>query len=62
MKNADFYLQPGNPDGIVLMVGTDSDWVPPDHSLQNQTIQVYNINASQMRNGSIVFAPGSDFH
>lgn len=48
-------LDPGNPDGIVLMPGTDADWVPPDHSLIQNIVQVYNDHPAQMRNGSVIF-------
>ena len=51
-------LDPGNPDGVVLMTGAEADWVPPDHSLIQETVQVYNSDTSQMRNGSFIFGHG----
>eukprot|EP01050_Picozoa_sp_SAG11_P003986 SAG11_NODE_242_length_11757_cov_9.613999_2_plen_310_part_00 len=43
----------GNKDGIVLMSGSQASWVPPNHSLIDDIVQVKNNNTAQMRNGSI---------
>ena len=48
----------GNRDGILLMVGTQATWMPPDHSLIEKIQQIKNTNPAQMRNGSINGAVG----
>ena len=40
------------------MTGTEATWVPPDHSLLENIVQVINTDTSQMRNGSFVFGLG----
>ena len=44
----------GNKDGIVLIPGAQAVWVPPDHSLIADIVQVINQNRSEMRNGSVL--------
>ena len=44
----------GNRDGSLLMVGKESSWVAPDHTLIANITQVKNTNPAQMRNGSVM--------